>query len=102
MMDVMFVAQFTHYALWGRTQKVFAITGLFFGLRGLVQEIQIIEYPQGYNWDYPGLFAFTVGYGRTSDFWYSGHCGVCLVHSLEFMCNGLGKWAAFSMCTLFM
>ena len=42
---------------------MYAITGLFYGCRGIFQVFCVMEKPEGYLWDYPGFFAFTVGYG---------------------------------------
>lgn len=39
--------------------------------------------PDDFIWDYPGFPSIMVYYGESSDFFYSGHVGVCLFLALE-------------------
>ena len=41
-----------------------------------------------------------VPYGKTNDFYYSGHVGCCLLSYLEFKANGWFKFAYFSLVTM--
>lgn len=59
-----------------------------------------MRYPDGYLWDFPGLYSITVPYGKTNDFYYSGHVGCCLLSYLEFKANGWFKFAYFSLVTM--
>ena len=59
-----------------------------------------MRYPDGYLWDFPGIYSITVPYGRTNDFFYSGHIGCCVICYCEFRANKWFKFAYFSLCTL--
>lgn len=61
----------------------------------------VFEIPQGYNWGYPGIMSIFVPYGKTADFFYSGHVGSCMLQFLEFSANGRNYWAAFAIVVLF-
>jgi len=41
-----------------------------------------------------------VGYGSTTDFFYSGHVGICLIHFLEFKAVEWFYMSYFSLFTL--
>jgi hypothetical protein len=53
--------------------------GMFYMLRAITTNIFLIEMPQGYNWAFPGFFSLFVPYGKTADFFYSGHIGGCMI-----------------------
>jgi|TARA_B110000285_G_C14833407_1_gene471947 hypothetical protein len=61
---------------------------MFYVLRGITTNIFQVEMPQGYNWAFPGVFSIFVPYGKTADFFYSGHVGGCMIQYLEFNANG--------------
>ena len=42
-----------------------------------------MTFPQGYFWDYPGFPSLVIPYGRTSDFFFSGHTGFLTICCLE-------------------
>ena len=44
-----------------------------------------MRYPEGYLWDFPGFYSITVPYGKTNDFFYSGHTGTLTLILLEFI-----------------
>jgi hypothetical protein len=58
-----------------------------------------MKYPDGYLWEFPGFYSLTVPYGKTNDFFYSGHVGICLINSLEFNAN---KWFIMSKISFLM
>ena len=51
----------------------------FYTLRTITTNIFQIEMPKGYNWAFPGFFSIFVPYGKTADFFYSGHIGGCMI-----------------------
>ena len=59
-----------------------------------------MRYPDGYLWDFPGFYSITVPYGRTNDFYYSGHVGCCVIQYCEFKAHGWNKFAVFSLVTM--
>lgn len=74
---------------------------MFYSLRTITTNIYKVEMPQGYNWAFPGVFSIFVPYGKTADFFFSGHIGGCMILYLEFDANGQRWWsiyAIFVMC----
>jgi hypothetical protein len=55
-----------------------------------------MRYPDGYLWDFPGVYSITVPYGRTNDFFFSGHIGCCVICACEYKACGWFKFAWFS------
>lgn len=58
-----------------------------------------MRYPEGYLWDFPGVYSITVPYGRTNDFFFSGHIGCCVICYCEYKAHGWFKFANFSAIT---
>jgi hypothetical protein len=58
-----------------------------------------MAYPEGYLWDYPGIYSLTVPYGSTNDFFYSGHVGCSIICALEYWSLGWKKMSYFSLTT---
>jgi PAP2 superfamily C-terminal len=50
-------------------------------------------------WEFPGFYSITVPYGKTNDFFFSGHVGCCIINFLEFKANGWNRFASFSALT---
>jgi len=59
----------------GKTWRLPIVMVLFYFTRMVVQKIFLMKFPEGYIWEYPGFPSLTVPYGRTNDFFYSGHIG---------------------------
>lgn len=99
-MDVLQLAQLIRFTFWGTTWRMpFAIIP-FYGVRAIVQAIIILQFPEGYNWGYPGFFSPFVPYNETADFFYSGHVGVCIIHFLEFRACGWYFWSWYAIFTM--
>ena len=43
---------------------------------------------EGFLWFHPGIASLTIPYHDTNDFYFSGHVGTCLIHSLEMLAQG--------------
>lgn len=71
----------------------------FYFFRFLMQRIFSIRYPEGYLWDFPGFYSITVPYGKTNDFFFSGHIGCCMINFCEFSAIRWNKMANFSFFT---
>jgi hypothetical protein len=56
----------------------------FYGLRGMVQGLFQMRYPDGFLWSYPGIPSLAVSYLKTNDFFYSGHVGLPIIVACEF------------------
>jgi len=83
-MDVTMVVGFVVFAIHGRTWRLPIALVMFYGLRMILQKCFLMRYPEGYLWDYPGFPSLVVPYGKTNDFFYSGHCGGALIMTLEY------------------
>jgi len=64
---------------------------MFYGVRALTQQYFVMGYPTGFTWDNPGVPSIVVPYGRSSDFFYSGHCGFLMICALEWESRGLKR-----------
>ena len=65
-----------------------------------IQKLFYLDYPQGYLWDFPGIYSLTVPYGKTNDFFFSGHVGACVICFCEYMAIGWTKLGYFSLFSL--
>ena len=61
-----------------------------------------MKFPEGYLWEYPGFISLTVPYGKTNDFFYSGHVGGALISTLEWKANGINEMFIFGLLTTVM
>ena len=52
----------------------------------------IFRFPDGYSWEDPGFPTIVVPYGRSSDFFFSGHCGFLNICALEWLRNGKSNY----------
>jgi hypothetical protein len=57
-----------------------------------------MRYPEGYLWDYPGFPSIFIPYGKTNDFFYSGHVGLCVIVFHELITAKKYRWAAYPFC----
>lgn len=47
-----------------------------------------MRFPDGHHWEDPNFPSFVVPYGKTSDFFFSGHCGFLNIATLEWWTLG--------------
>jgi len=83
-MDITMVVGFVVFAIHGKTWRLPIALALFYVLRTIVQRLFLLRYPEGYLWDYPGFPSLVVPYGKTNDFFYSGHAGGATIMTLEY------------------
>ena len=95
-LDLMVITQCYKFSKYGSTYRLLWTIVLFFGIRGLIQQLVILETPTGSIWKYPGWFTTFVAYPSICDYWYSGHVGFCFINYLEFMKNGEIFWGTYS------
>jgi hypothetical protein len=99
MMDVMVVVLLIRFCFYGTSWRLVIALGVFYGCRAIIQNLFAMAYPEGYLWDYPGIYSLTVPYGSTNDFFYSGHVGCCIICALEYWAIGWKKMSYFSFIT---
>lgn len=83
-MDITMVVGFVVFAIHGKTWRLPFALAMFYLLRMMIQKLFLMRYPEGYLWNYPGFPSLVVPYGKTNDFFYSGHAGGALVMMLEY------------------
>ena len=98
LMDLMIICSLTRWALYTPSWRFMIACVQFYADRFLIQMVWYIEAPPGYAWEYPGVMSLFVPYGRTADFFYSGHVGICMIHYMEYASIG---WKWMSYYTLF-
>ncbi|CDW72690.1 UNKNOWN [Stylonychia lemnae] len=99
LMDIMVLTQFYRFARYGTSWRLPIAMFAFYIFRALVQQLFWMRYPDGYLWDFPGFYSITVPYGKTNDFFFSGHIGCCVIQIFEFKANNWNKFAYFSLVT---
>ena len=83
-MDITMVTGMVVFVIYGKTWRLPIALIMFYLLRMMVQKLFLLRYPEGYLWSYPGFPSLVVPYGKTNDFFYSGHVGGACVMMLEF------------------
>lgn len=70
--------------VYGAQSNSFIFTlGLFYGMRPLAMGLTDFPFPDPYLFFDPGLYSILVTYGKTNDFFYSGHSGLTCILTLE-------------------
>jgi len=97
MMDFMIMLQFYRFAIHTRTWRfpIALISIYMIRFMLMVWPLSLIfhqflfkmRYPEGYLWEFPGFYSLTVPYGKTNDFFFSGHIACCVVNMLEYRAN---------------
>ena len=83
-MDITMVTGMVVFVIYGKTWRLPIALIMFYLLRMIIQKLFLLRYPEGYLWSYPGFPSLVVPYGKTNDFFYSGHVGGACVMMLEF------------------
>lgn len=100
-LDSLLLIAFYRWTRYSSSYRLPLANVFFYITRAICQKLIVIEYPEGYNWGYPGFFSFSIPYGETNDFFYSGHVGICIVQYLEFNAVGwkyAGRFSLFVCC----
>jgi len=86
-MDVMFFSLGAYWIFYGNSSRLIVSTLIFYFVRAAVQQMFLCPYPDNYSWDDPGFPSIVVPYGRSSDFFFSGHIGfvtICMSEWLKY------------------
>lgn len=67
-LDILLLTAFYRWARYSCSYRLIIVSIMFYVARALCQKLIVVEYPEGYNWGYPGFFSFSVAYGATNDF----------------------------------
>ena len=66
-----------------------------------MQNLFKMSYPQGYIWEFPGMYSLTIRYGSQNDFYFCPYMALAMVHYHEFLTNNYFKHAVFSIFAMF-
>lgn len=69
------------------TGRLLYSTAAFYVMRNIIQRFVVFPFPSGFFWEDPGFPSLTVPYGRSSDFFWSGHCGFLMLVACEWFVN---------------
>jgi hypothetical protein len=61
--DILMFSGLYRFVRYGTTWRIVIAMSLFYSVRFIVQHLWYVEYPDGYNWGYPGFFSIFVPYG---------------------------------------
>lgn len=84
-MDLVFVTLYGYWIFNISTGRVIYAMAVFYLVRAVTQGLVTLRFPEGYYWSDPNVPSIVVPYGRTSDFFYSGHCGFLNICALEWL-----------------
>lgn len=83
LMDFTFFILYFYWMFHAESGRLLVSTVGFYVIRAICQLLVQMRYPDGFYWNYPGFPSFVVPYGRSSDFFFSGHCGFLMICTLE-------------------
>ncbi|KAL4453082.1 hypothetical protein ABPG74_015313 [Tetrahymena malaccensis] len=97
-MDLSFLFMYGYWVARINTGRLLYATAFFYVFRNIVQNFVVFPFPEGFYWEDPGFPSLTVPYGRSSDFFWSGHCGFLTLVSCEWFVNK--KYYMFALTCL--
>ena len=75
------------FTLWGDSWRELIFASSFYSIRGTLQALTILSFPDGFIWGYPGVYSLLITYVRSSDFFYSGHVGMMMFTGIYYYRN---------------
>ena len=84
LIDILFLTMFGTWIYNGDSFRLIVAYVLFYGVRAVMQAICVLPYPNGMIWIFPVAPSLVVPFSVTSDFFYSGHVGFCIICACEF------------------
>ena len=77
-MDILALSTLIRWAMFGKSLMPIVTIVMFYFMRWVCTVVFIIEYPDGYLWEYPGFPSLFVSYKQAYDFFFSGHLAFCM------------------------
>ena len=96
-LDLINLVQAYRFVFYDRSWRFMVAIFMLYGLRALILNLHHMPYPQGYIWEYPGFPSLFVPYGKTADFFFSGHVANCALNAVEFWEE---KWFKLSIYSI--
>ena len=100
LMDAVILGLMSTYVIYGKTLRFLLIYMQVYALRGIIQIMYKMPFPDGYNWAFPGIYSFTIPYFKTNDFFFSGHTAFGVIAIMEFGKKKMKKWRNLAIVTL--
>lgn len=99
-LDCMFLFFAYHFIMYSNNARILYAAGIFYCSRALCQALFLFQFPMGFSFEDPNFFSLMVPYGTTSDFYFSGHCGIVLLINVELSHLGYKYLSAFNFVFL--
>jgi len=87
LMDIVALFQFYKFSMQGKTWRFAIAITFYYSLRFVINSVFRTRYPQNYLWEFPNFYSVTVPYGKTNNFFLTGHLGLCIICLLEYRAN---------------
>jgi len=88
LVDFCIIHTVIYWAIYGKSWRLLFHIVIFYLPRGFVQKYYNMPFPVNYNFSYPGFPSISVPYGRTNDFFWSGHVAIPIICGYEFKSHG--------------
>ena len=95
LLDTLFFISYFGWGIYSVDWRYGVSTMLFYGIRGVVQEIIRMCWPDNVHFPNPGFPSVVVSYVQGTDFFFSGHCGFPIVVGFEFALMKKYKFTVF-------
>jgi len=82
--DIAITLGFVLFSIMFETWRMVIALGTLYFVRGQLQGIYFMEFPEEYIFRYPGLLSLSVPYLKTNDFFFSGHVSLPVIVAVEF------------------
>lgn len=94
LIDIVFLYILIYFAIKAKTARIIYAVALFYGIRAICQNLFLFQFPSNWIFSDPGFFSLVVPYGKTSDFYFSGHSGFLMMSTIELI-HMKQIWVAF-------
>ncbi|KRW98796.1 hypothetical protein PPERSA_10567 [Pseudocohnilembus persalinus] len=98
--DIVCISSAAFWLFKGNSMRLPLAVILFYLIRMPNIYVFTPKFPEGFFFEYPGFPSFCVPYGRSSDFFFSGHTGIMVIMVLEWRKLGYHKMKVFSSILL--
>ena len=97
LMDILLISFILYYVIYSNCARTILTISAFYFLRSNIQNNFVLSIYENYLCYSTEGFSFVVPNGRTSDFFYSGHCGSAFIITLSFRDKGVDLFYYFGI-----
>ena len=114
MMDLILLVQLYIFSMHGKSWRFPIAVSTIYLLRFIMvvslcnypnikqQSLFQMSYPEGYIWEFPGMYSLTIQYGNQNSFYFCAYLALCVIHICEFYANQYYKLSLLSGMTAIM